>query len=136
MGYGIGAVQFGDGDLYRPQIVQATRVEGMKAEEIAFIQLNNTAIADSVAGTSATFNGVTIATVPSGFTALTKDDFEVYINGRLVPSAQVNSVTQQGSSALDYAIAVSINTAAFFGDSGAVLEDDDEVVLAGKFNNV
>ena len=50
MAYKIGAVQFSDGDLYRPQVFNISRVDGMTAEEIAFTQLNNTAIADSIAG--------------------------------------------------------------------------------------
>ena len=66
MGYGIGAVQFSDGELYRPQVVEVNRLEGMKAEEIVYLQLNNTAIASSVLGTVATFSGATLATVPAG----------------------------------------------------------------------
>lgn len=134
MGYSIGAVQFGDGELYRPQVVQATRVEGMKAAEIAYVQLNNTAIADTVSGQLATFDGATFATVPTGFAALTKNDFEVYVNGRRVPVQQVSSITQAGTSALDYALEVTVDTAAFFEQAGATFESNDEVVLVGKFS--
>ena len=134
MGYGIGAVQFSDGELYRPQIVQATRVDGMKAEEIAYVQLNNTTIADSVSGVVASFSGTVFASVPSGFAALTKNDFEVYINGRRVPVQQISSISQAGTDISNYAIEVTVDTAAFFEQAGAVLENEDEVVLVGKFN--
>lgn len=134
MGYSIGAVQFSDGELYRPQIIETTRVEGMKAAEIAYVQLNNTAIADSVTGQVATFDGAVFATVPTGFAALTNNDFEVYVNGRRVPVQQVTSITQTGTSGVDYALEVTVNTAAFFEQAGAVFESDDEVVLVGKFN--
>jgi hypothetical protein len=134
MSYKIGSVQFVDGELYRPQIIETTRVEGMKPEEIVFVRLNNTAIADAVSGQVATFTGKVKATPPTGFDPLTVDDFEVYINGRRVPSSQVTSITQLGTGILDYAIEVTIDTPGFFEQAGAVLESADEVVLVGKFN--
>ncbi len=134
MSYKIGSVQFVDGELYRPQIIETTRVEGMKPEEIVFVRLNNTAIADVVSGQVATFTGKIKATPPTGFDPLTVDDFEVYINGRRVPSSQVTSITQLGTGILDYAIEVTIDTPGFFEQAGAVLESADEVVLVGKFN--
>jgi hypothetical protein len=129
-----GSVQFVDGELYRPQVFEVNRVEGMKPEEIAFVRLNNTAIATSTSGQIAYFNGAVMATPPTGFNALTVDDFEVYLNGRRVPASQVTSIVQQGTSSLDYAIAVTIDTPGFFETSGAVLETGDEVVLVGKFS--
>jgi hypothetical protein len=134
MSYAIGSVQFVDGELYRPQVIETTRVEGMKPEEIVFVRLNNTAIASSVSGQTATFTGKVLATPPTGFAALTKDDFEVYLNGRRVPSSQVTSITQLGTGVLDYAVEVIIDTPAFFEQAGAVLESRDEVVLVGKFS--
>jgi hypothetical protein len=134
MSYKIGSVQFVDGELYRPQTIETTRVEGMKPEEIVFVRLNNTAIADAVSGQVATFTGKVKATPPTGFDPLTVDDFEVYINGRRVPSSQVTSITQVGTGILDYAIEVTVNTPGFFEQAGAVLESTDEVVLVGKFN--
>jgi hypothetical protein len=106
----------------------------MKPEEIVFVRLNNTAIADAVSGQVATFTGKVKATPPTGFDPLTVDDFEVYINGRRVPSSQVTSITQLGTGILDYAIEVTVNTPGFFEQAGAVLESTDEVVLVGKFN--
>ena len=134
MSYRIGSVQFVDGELYRPQVIETTRVEGMKPEEIVFVRLNNTAIADTVSSQIATFTSKVKATPPTGFDPLTVDDFEVYINGRRVPSSQVTSITQLGTGILDYAIEVTIDTPAFFEQAGAVLESADEVVLVGKFN--
>lgn len=131
MAYKIGAVQFSDGDLYRPQVFSVTRTEGMTALEIAFVQLKNTAIADTVSGQVATFTGKTLATPPPGFAALTKSDFEVYVNGRRIPELQVTSIVQASSG---IAIEVTVDTAAFFEITGGVFEDNDEVVLVGKFN--
>lgn len=129
-----GSVQFVDGELYRPQVFEVSRVEGMKPEEIAFVRLNNTAIATSISGQVAYFAGSVLATPPTGFASLTVNDFEVYINGRRVPASQVDSIVQQGTSALDYSIAVTIDVPGFFETPGAVLETGDEIVLVGKFS--
>jgi len=134
MAYKIGSVQFVDGELYKPQIVQVTQVEGMKPGEIVFVRLNNTAIANSVSGQVALFTSKVKATPPTGFDPLTVDDFEIYINGRRVPSSQVTSITQLGTGAFDYAIEVTIDTPAFFEIPAAVLTASDEVVIVGKFN--
>lgn len=129
-----GSVQFVDGELYRPQIVEVTKVEGMKSEEIAFVRLNNTAIATGTSGQVANFDGSLMATPPTGFNPLTVDDFEVYINGRRVPANQVTSITQQGTSIFDYSIEVTIDIPEFFEVPNSVLESGDEVVLVGKFS--
>lgn len=134
MAYKIGSVQFVDGELYKPQIIEVTKVEGMKPGEIVFVRLNNTAIANSVSGQVALFTGKVKATPPTGFDVLTIDDFEIYINGRRVPSSQVTSITQLGTGILDYAIEVTIDTPAFFEVPAAVLASSDEVVIVGKFN--
>lgn len=106
-----------------------TTLEGMTAEEIAYVSLRNTAIASTLSGTTATFSSKTIATPPSGFSAVTKEDFEVYINGRRVPSTQITSISQSGSD-----IQAIIDVAGFFEESGAVFESTDEVLLIGKFS--
>lgn len=129
-----GSVQFVDGELYRPQIFEVNRVEGMRPDEIAFVRLNNTAIATSKSGQIAYFGGLLMATPPVGFNPLTVDDFEVYLNGRRVPASQINSITQEGDSIATFVIEVSIDVPSFFETSGAVLEDADEVVLVGKFS--
>jgi len=134
MGYSIGAVQFADGELYRPQVIELTRVEGMKAQEIAYVQLNNTAIADFSSGQVATFEGAIIATPPAGFAAVAISDFEVYVNGRRVPSQQIVSIEQVGIDLTSYAIEVTIDTDNFFEGTDVDLISTDEVVLVGKFN--
>ena len=134
MGYSIGAVQFSDGELYRPQVIELTRVEGMKAEEILYIQLNNTAIADFASGQVATFEGAIIASPPAGFAPVAISDFEVYVNGRRVPSQQITSVEQVGIDLSSYAIEVTIDTDNFFEGTDEEFISTDEVVLVGKFN--
>lgn len=129
-----GLVQFVDGEIYRQQIVEVIKVEGMKSEEIAFVRLNNTAIATSTGGQVANFGGSLMATPPTGFNPLIVDDFEVYINGRRVPANLVTSIIQQGTSIFDYSIEVTIDTPEFFEVPGSVLEPEDEVVLVGKFS--
>ena len=95
---------------------------GMTLEEIDYVGLNTTAIADSISSPFATFNNHTIATSPSGFRTLTQDDFKVFINGQFI-STDLRTVSQSGSNisvvflALEYAI-----------------DSQDQVVLAGKFN--
>lgn len=131
MAYKIGGVQFSDGDLYRPQVFSISRTEGMTAAEIAFVQLRNTAIADILTGQVATFTGRVIASPPAGFTALGITDFDIYVNGRRVPSSQVISIEQ---TSVGTSIEVTVNIPAFLNEVGAVFENDDEVVLVGKFN--
>lgn len=126
----MGAVQFSDGALYRPQVIEITRTDGMTAEEIAYVQLNNTAIANTVTAQTAIFDGKILATPPSNFGVLSKKDFEVYINGRLVPSTQVNSITQ-GTSPVS--ILVTIDVEAFTEGSVTLFDGDEEIVLVGKF---
>ena len=106
-----------------------TTLEGMTAQEIAYVSLRNTAIASSLSGGTATFSGKTIATPPSGFSAVTKEDFEVYINGRRVPSTQITSISQSGSD-----IQAIIDVAGFYEEAGATFESTDEVLLIGKFS--
>jgi len=89
-----GAVRFADTELNKPQVFR----DGMTAAEIIYVTTNNAATATSLSGTSALFSGYTILTAPAGFSAPTVDDFEVYINGRRVPTSQVTSIAQQGSS--------------------------------------
>lgn len=103
--------------------------EGMTAEEITYVSLRNTAIAASKSGTQATFTGVTIATPPTGFAAINKGDYEVFINGRRVPSTQFDLPTQSGSDIL-----LTVDLPAFFEQGSAVFESGDEVILIGKFS--
>ena len=101
----------------------STGTGGMTAAELAFVQLNTTAIATSVAPTVATFTAVTIATPPVGFT-ITGDSFQVYVNGVAIPSTQ-RVVAQAGSD-----ITVTFDTGAI----GYSMRPEFEVVLVGKFS--
>lgn len=100
----------------------------MSSTEASFLRLNTSATADSVSSTTAIYNSRTIATPPTGFPAIDKYDFEVYLNNRRVPITQVISVVQNGAN-----IEVTFNVASFLNIPGAVLESDDEVLLVGKF---
>jgi len=102
---------------------------GMTAEQVSFVQLNTSAIADSVSGTTATFTGRTFATPPADFPSIRKSDFKVFLNNRRIPNTQVSSIVQNGSD-----IVVNINVASFLDIPGAVFESDDEVLLVGKFS--
>lgn len=103
--------------------------EGMTAQEILYVALKNAAVAASKLNSTATFTNVTIATPPPGFAAIATTDFEVFINGRRVPTSQVTSVSQVGSD-----IEVVVDVAGFFDQAGAVFEATDEVLLIGKFS--
>jgi len=114
-------VRFFDSQIgaYTPQ----TGELGMNPAQIAFVSLNTTAIADTVDATTATFNSVRITTPPSGFT-LTEDDFDVYVNGVLIPANQ-RTTAQVGAD-----IVITFNTAAI----KYSMEPHFEIVLVGKFS--
>lgn len=100
----------------------------MSSAEAAFLQLNNSAIADSKSGNTATFSNKTLATIPERFRNLNIRDFEVYLNNRRISNNYVLSVVQSG---LD--IVITVNIAGFLNIPDAVFENDDEVLLIGKF---
>jgi len=124
----ISNVRFYDTAITRPSVTTLT-VEGMTAEEITYVSLRNTAIASSKAGTIATFEDLTIATPPTGFDNIGKGDYEVFINGRRVPSTQFDLPAQSGDD-----IELTVDLPAFFEEAGAVFESGDEVILIGKFS--
>lgn len=98
-----------------------TGTAGMTAEQIAYVGLSNSAIADTVSGTVATFNNHTIATPPAGFT-VGQEDFKVFINGQFI-STNLRTVTQSGS-----------NITVTFTGLEYPVDINDQVVLVGKFN--
>lgn len=95
----------------------------MTTEQINYLSLNNTALANNITNTTATFLNKTIATAPAGFT-LGQAAFDVYINNTYIPNSQ-RTVSQNGSD-----IDVVVDTDAV----GYLLQSTDEVVLVGKFN--
>lgn len=100
---------------------------GMSLDEITYLSLSATAIADTITTNTATFNNCTIATPPPGFDVPSTRDFKVYVNGQYVPTSQVNSIIQVGSN-----IEVEIDTVALQYE----LLPQFEIVLVGKFNKV
>ena len=99
-----------------------TGTGGMTAAEIAFVGLNTTAIANSVSSPVATFSNYTIATPPTGFPAITQDDFKVFINGQFI-STNLRTVVQSGS-----------NITVTFSGLEYPVDNNDQVVLVGKFS--
>lgn len=95
---------------------------GMTAAEIAFVGLNTTAIADSITSPVATFIGKTIAPPPTGFPAITQEDFKVFINGQFI-SNNLRTVMQSGS-----------NITVTFSGLEYPIDNNDQVVLVGKFS--
>lgn len=120
-----GVVRFADSELNRPQVFR----DGMTVEEIVYVSTNSAATTTNFTGNTAIFNNQTILTAPVGFTGPSLEDFEVYLNGRRIPTSQVTSVTQQGAD-----IHVVVNVAAFLVAPGAIFEAGDQVLLIGKFN--
>jgi hypothetical protein len=120
-----GVVRFADSELNRPQVFR----DGMTVEEIVYVSTNSAATTTNFTGNTAIFNSQTILTAPAGFTGPSLEDFEVYLNGRRIPTSQVTSVTQQGAD-----IHVVVNVAAFLVTPGAIFEAGDQVLLIGKFN--
>jgi hypothetical protein len=94
---------------------------GMTAAEIAFVGLNTTALASTITATTAVFNASTIAPPPTSLPAIGETDFQVYLNGTVVPP-QNRATTQTGG-----------NITVTFTNLGYALDATDQVVLIGKF---
>ena len=99
-----------------------TGAGGMTAEEIAYVGLNTTAIADLISSPVATFINKTIAPPPTGFPAITQEDFKVFINGQFI-SNNLRTVIQSGS-----------NITVTFSGLEYPIDNNDQVVLVGKFS--
>jgi hypothetical protein len=96
---------------------------GMTAEQIAYVGLQSTALANTVASNTATFLNKTIATPPLGFPSITIQDFQVFINGVAIPTDNITSIVQSGS-----------DIVVTFVDLGFTLDSSDQVLLVGKFS--
>ena len=99
----------------------STGTAGMTAEQIAYVSLSNSDVADTASGTVATFNTHTIATAPAGFT-VGQEDFKVFINGQFI-STNLRTVAQSGP-----------NIIVTFSGLEYPIDNNDQVVLVGKFN--
>ena len=97
---------------------------GMTAEQIAYVGMSNTSLADIVSEPTATFSNKLIATPPAGFPVLGEGDFQVYINGVAIPKEN-RTTTQSGTD-----IVVTFNNLGF------TLDSTDQVLLVGKFSIV
>ena len=101
---------------------------GMTQTEKTYVTLmrsyssNTTTVNISNSPDTMVWVGLTIATPPPGFAALTKHDFQVFINGLLVESDAIDSITQTGSD-----ITVILNS-----DVNYDLSSDDELMIIGK----
>lgn len=95
---------------------------GMTREQIEYLNVNNTAFADSVLTGAARFDDKTIVEPPSNFSD-GQERFNVYINGTVVPNTYT-TISQQGT---DILVQVQTNNLGYRLDAG------DEVVLVGKF---
>ena len=96
----------------------------MTAQQIAYLSLNTTSTNSSISGTNtAIFNGKTISTPPTGFT-LGQEGFSLFINNTYIPNSQ-RTVSQNGSN---------VNVVFVTNEMGYLLNNDDEVVLVGKYS--
>ena len=95
---------------------------GMTQEQILYIGMSNTAIADTIVGVIATFTNHVIPTPPTGFEILDEGDFQVYINGVFIPTQ--NRVTIQSGNNIEIT----------FSDLGFTLDSTDQIIIVGKFS--
>lgn len=101
-----------------------TSTSGMTLEQITYVGISNTALADSISGTVASFSNHIIPATPTYFPELTEGDFQVYINGIMIPvQNRVTTLPQVGSD-----ITVTFN------DLGFTLDSTDQIVIVGKFS--
>ena len=100
-----------------------TGVAGMTADQIAYVGMSNTALADVVLGLVAAFGGHVIATPPLGFPALNEGDFQVYINGVMIPIENRTTTLPQ----------VGTDIVVTFNDLGFTLDITDQIIIVGKF---
>ena len=100
-----------------------TGVAGMTTDQIAYVGMSNTALADAVLGLVAAFGGHVIATPPLGFPALNEGDFQVYINGVMIPIENRTTTLPQ----------VGPDIIVTFNDLGFTLDTTDQIIIVGKF---
>jgi hypothetical protein len=93
---------------------------GMTEEQIEYVGLTTTAIADIVISPVATFSNRTLATPPAGF-IFNQEEFKVYINGQFI-STDLREVSQLGSNVVITFLALEYE-----------IGTEDQIVLVGKF---
>jgi len=88
------------------------------------IDSTNTTVTVNVNASTATFEDVSIKDAPVGFTAPTKDEFQVFINGQLVEPSAIDSIEESGSD-----VVVTFNN-----NLNYAIEASDEFSIVGKFD--
>ena len=98
---------------------------GMTNEQINYVSLNNTFIADFVTTNTAVFNNKQVVDSPAGFETGTSK-FTLFINGLAIP-AEYFSVIQSGDN---------VSTVIQTGQTEYSLDTGDEVVISGKLKQI
>jgi hypothetical protein len=97
---------------------------GMTAEQITYVGTQSTAIANPNTASTVLFTDKTISTPPAGFPTLTQGDFQVYINGVIIPVENRTVTLPQVGTTIEVT----------FINLGFTLDSSDEVVIVGKFS--
>ena len=97
--------------------------KGLSSQEVLFYSTTNSAVADSITSSVATFNNKTFLTPPPGL-SFDENSFTVYVNGVAITPPTV-LVEQSGLN-----ITATFNTSSL----GYQLESTDTVILTGKFS--
>jgi len=124
-----GAVRFTD--TSNVSVIQTTIEESMTTEQKEYLTLqriyssNNVTVTVDAISNTLTWANLTIATPPSGFPALDKYNFQIFINGLIVENDAVASVSQVGSD-----VVVTFNSGLNYD-----ISSDDEYSIAGKFTS-
>ena len=116
-------------DSITGRIQTTIQSSGMTNAERTYLSLNT--IIDSnlhttsvdTGNNSITFEGISIATPPPNFPALTVQDFQVFINGVIAETSAITSITQVGSDVvIDFGAGL-----------GYTISDQMEITAVGKF---
>jgi len=122
-------VRFYDGEQ-KLSITQTTIEEAMTVEQKAYVvsgkTISSNGASTTIIGDTVTLSGVSFKTPPAGFpNPPGKETFQVFINGMVVESSAVISVTDTGSGV---AVKLDLN------ELNYTLDSNDEVTISGKFN--
>lgn len=102
--------------------------ESMTAEQKAYVALqriyssNSTSTTVNAGARTLTWNDITFATIPTGFPAPTKANFQVFINGMIVETDAIDSITESSGN-----IVVTFNNTLGFN-----IAQSDEFTIIGK----
>ncbi len=102
--------------------------ESMTAEQKAYVALqriyssNSASVTVNAGARTLTWNGITFATIPTGFPAPTKANFQVFINGMIVETDAIDSITESNGN-----LVVTFNSTLGFN-----IAQSDEFTIIGK----